>query len=358
MGTYQFKKLNSKDYINQLYTDGLQHATYLNDVDIEQLVCEMGIFKFKGYVRAFKSQLKNYNIEDILFLYFFDRFLSKELLTLCLTFESKLKSILVEESYKLINNPFFYLEKSNYINDKFKLKNEIFESWKNRNYPNNEDYTHYHQYYLHTYSFSKNYDKYLKSKILLSPINDMINNQLTLNTNFPPFHYLTESSTFGIIKSFINNLTLDNNKLLSIIAKKFGFYQDKKFHSYIERINEIRNRCAHNGRIFNRTYRSVTAIGKYKSFRNDNLSVHSVVDVYMTLYFLLNRLDAYSTFDEFYHIVIENLFTCFISDFESNMVSKNLISNYTSDEFSNIKMFIIKGMGIKKLNVQAAVQRK
>lgn len=349
MASYEYKSLNLKDYINQLYNDGLKKSVYLTENEIEDLIYQMGIFKFKGYVRAFKQNLKNYKIEDVLFLYFFDRLLSKELLNLCLTFESKLKSILVENSYKLTSNPFFYLVKSSYIDDRFKLKNEILDNWKEKNYPNNEEYTHYHQYYLHTYSFEKNKEVYLKNETLLYSDTDI---------NFPPFHYLVESSTFGIIKGFINNLAINDNILLNNIAREFGFYQGQKFKSYIERVNEIRNRCAHNGRVFNRTYRSVTALGKYKTFRSENISLHGVIDVYLTLYFLLNRIDNFENFNEFVYEVIEELFKMFKCDYETKQLSKNLITSYNDIEFDKLKNFILKGMGIKKLNVQAEVQCK
>jgi len=339
LATYEYKKLNSKDFISQLYKDGLKKARYLNDEDVEQIICEMGIFKFKGYFRAFKFNISNYSIEDVLFLYLFDRYLSKELLGLCLTFEAKLKSVLVEQSYEQTENPFFYLIKSNYLSENFKIKNEILENWKMRRYPNNESYTHYHSYYIHTYKFEENKERYLKNIDLLISTQD---------TNFPPFHYLTESATFGIIKAFINNLTINNNDMVNLVAKKFGFYQIKRFKSYIERVNEIRNRCAHNSRIFNRTYRSVTAFGKYKFFRGKNISEHGIIDVYLTLYHLLNRVDNFSDFNDFYTQTIDRLFDSFLIDYETNIISNNLINRYSKDEFNRLKEFIEKGMGIKK----------
>jgi len=335
LATYQYNKLNLTTYISQLYKDGLSKSEHLNDNEIEEFIYNMGIFKFKGYVRAFKFNLSLYTIDDVLFLYLFDKFLSKEILGLCLTFESKLKSILVEECYNHTDNPFFYLLKSNYITDEFYLKKEILDNWKIRSRPNNEGYKHYHDYYLHTYEFVANKEKYLQEKALVSD---------TIETNFPPFHYLTESATFGIIKVLINNLSINNQHISDIIARKFGFYQSKKFKSYLERINEIRNRCAHNGRIFNRTYRSVTAIGKYKSFRNENTSVHSIIDVYLTLYFLLGRLDSFSSYEDFYSQVIDRLFNEILNDFEISILSKKLLHKYDNDTYKKMKNFITKGM--------------
>ena len=47
----------------------------------------------------------------------------------------------------------------------------------------------------------------------------------------------------------------------------------------LARINEIRNRVAHGGRIFNRTFRSAKGIGKFQSFRKDR-NDHWVVSYY------------------------------------------------------------------------------
>lgn len=86
--------------------------------------------------------------------------------------------------------------------------------------------------------------------------------------------------------------------------------------------------------------------------------MHGVIDVYLTLYFLLNRIDNFENFNEFVYEVIEELFKMFKCDYETKQLSKNLITSYDDIEFDKLKNFILKGMGIKKLNVQAEVQCK
>lgn len=81
--------------------------------------------------------------------------------------------------------------------------------------------------------------------------------------------------------------------MLKLVGKKFGILNPGVFISYLLRFKELRNRCAHNGRIFNRNYRSVKAIGKYKNIRKD-IYDHRLLDVYYTLYFLLGEEDKFN----------------------------------------------------------------
>lgn len=50
MSQYTHNIGSIKNYINQIYIHGLQKSKYFNDSEIEQLVSNIGLFKFKGYV--------------------------------------------------------------------------------------------------------------------------------------------------------------------------------------------------------------------------------------------------------------------------------------------------------------------
>jgi len=63
---------------------------------------------------------------------------------------------------------------------------------------------------------------------------------------------------------------------------------------------------------------------------------------------LLNRVDNFSDFNDFYTQTIDRLFDSFLIDYETNIILNNLINRYSKDEFNRLKEFIEKGMGIKK----------
>ena len=58
--------------------------------------------------------------------------------------------------------------------------------------------------------------------------------------------------------------------------------------NYLLRLKELRNRCAHNGRLFNRNYRGVKAYGLHKNFRK-YIYEHKLLDVYFSMQILLEK---------------------------------------------------------------------
>ena len=96
-------------------------------------------------------------------------------------------------------------------------------------------------------------------------------------------------------------------------------YDSRVFLNYLLRLKEIRNRCAHNGRLFNRNYRGVKAYGKHKFFRKI-IYEHKLVDVYYSLHLLLGEKD-FKTIDE----LIENFKSDIFEKCEKN--TKNFIIN-------------------------------
>ena len=65
-------------------------------------------------------------------------------------------------------------------------------------------------------------------------------------------------------------------------------YDKDVFLNYLLRLKELRNRCAHNGRLFNRNYRGVKAYGLHKSLRKD-IYEHKLLDVYFSMQILLEK---------------------------------------------------------------------
>lgn len=277
---YEYKKLDIPTYIKSLYDDGLNRSSLYSKEEIEKKISDTGIFKFKGYVKAFRDRLSQYSIDDIFYLYDFDRSLSINLLSLTSRIEIKLKTYAIETAYSLTDNPFFYLIEENYKND-FKLSNDSLHTWEiKESQSSTELYPHFRDYYLAKYDFRSNREAFLSNKKLIIDERKYI--------NYPPFHYFVESATLGTIINIVSKLQIEDNDIMKLVANRFGIYNPKVFISYLLRFKELRNRCAHSGRIFNRNYRSVKAIGKYRIIRKD-IYDHRLLDVYYTLYFLLGE---------------------------------------------------------------------
>ena len=276
---YEYKKLDIGTYVNSLYLDGLKKSNILSEEEVEHKISHIGIFKFKGYAKAFRDRLSQYSMDDIFYLYDFDKNLSINLLGLTSQIEIKLKTYLIETAYSLTDNPFFYLIKENYKND-FRLSYDSLHTWEvKKSQATTELYPHYRDYYLAKYDFKSNREAFLSNVQLIS-----LDKQK--NINYPPFHYFVESATLGTIINIVSKIQIGDKDIIKEVANKFGIYNPKVFISYLLRFKELRNRCAHSGRIFNRNYRSVKAIGKYKIIRK-NIYDHRLLDVYFTLYFLL-----------------------------------------------------------------------
>lgn len=306
---YEYKKTDISTYIASLYSDGFQKSSIYSDDDLSALICDIGIFKFKGYVKAFRSDVPSYSIDDILTLYETDMIVSSRMFSLSSKVEIKLKAIIIELAYELTDNPFFYLLKESYIED-YTINNESIYDWEVKlpdDKKKSEIYLHYRDYYLEKYDFESNKTTYLSGKELIE-----LNEEFDIN--YPPFHYFVENMTLGALIKMISNMQIDGQKFLKVIANKFGMYDANVFRGYLLRLKELRNRCAHNGRIFNRNYRGVKAFGKHSAFRK-TMYEHKLIDVYYSLFLLLHGGNRFKNIDQ----LIEE----FSSDIFLNFEEKN-----------------------------------
>lgn len=337
MASYKYKKKNIDTFLSDIYSKGLKRSTILSDYDIKNMITEIGIFKIKGYIYAFKNDFKKYCIDDIFIIYFFDKYLTKYIMDLTSSIESKLKSSIVELCYSRAKNPFFYLIAKNHKNSSFYINKETLKNWKylSSSSTSSESYFHYGLYYRQKYDFTSNEKRYLYGEKLISIDKTKY--------NFPPFHYLIESATLGSVIHFIKSLEINSFDIFNNVSKYFGITNTPIFEAYLERLNEIRNRAAHRERLFNRSYRTVKGIGYYTKMRN-SVNEHRMIDVILFLYFILNRLDIYTNYFDFEQKVLENLFYNFFHDSELNIESKNLISDIDSKNMVNIKIFILNAM--------------
>lgn len=140
MSRYTHSISSIKSYIQKIYADGLKHSKYLSDTEIEEILTSIGLFKFKGYVRVYKNSMHSHSVDDVLLLYFFDKYLTRIVMDVTSSVETKLKTMLVELCYKQVkvlpnthpkkNNPFFYLIQDNYKRDDFELNKGSVITWK------------------------------------------------------------------------------------------------------------------------------------------------------------------------------------------------------------------------------------
>lgn len=347
MAQYNYHRQSIASYLQRLYNDGLKKSIYLNDTQVQILLERIGIFKFKGYLYAFKPHIQDYSIDEVFVLFFFDKYLSRLLMDMTSSIETKLKSALIESSYKQLNslprthplkdNPFFYLIQSCYVNPNPKLIGPSVNNWKNM-LPMatvSERYIHYGRYYQSQYDFASNKVKYLDSLATI-PLQDSI--------NYPPLHYFVEGSVLGTIIYLIKHLQINNVSIMPHVARKFGITNPRiDFIPYLERLNEVRNRAAHRERLFNRSYRSVTRLGKYRKL-SQGIRDHGFMDVYLFLFFMMDSIDNYADFQQFKHEEIERLFEDFVEDYYIQKDSMYLTKKFKKDLCEKMRNFILRGM--------------
>lgn len=203
---YDYKKKDIDTYISSLYRDGFLKSKKYSHEKIKAQITNIGIFKFKGYVKAFRSDVSSYSIDNILDLYNSDTAVSLNMFSISSKVEVRLKAIIIDSAYELTDNPFFYLLKESYDGD-FTIGDESVYDWEikeHRPRKKSEIYLHYRDYYLSKYDFEANKVTYL-SKQELIPLNEK------LNINYPPFHYFVENITLGALIKMISHIQIDGN---------------------------------------------------------------------------------------------------------------------------------------------------
>jgi len=338
MTSYNGDMVSTRDFIDYLYRDrDFLGSRYLSDEQVVQVCDRIGVFKLKGYVREIRY-LTQKNIDDVMYIYFFDKYFAKVLFDLSARIESKLKSILIDECYSLTHNHFFYLEQRNHKWNNYRIDFSTLMNWEIQNNSKNqsEHYKHYIQFYLQNYSFVANRARYLGSRPLLHCLDET-------KYNYPPFKYLIESATLGSVNSFIESLKIGGHDINIKVAQHFGVGNTGIFKNYLERLNEVRNRVAHGGRLFNRTYRSATGIGKFRSYRQ-KINNHKSLDIYLFLFYMLNQLEGYRSFEDFKRKQVSKLFWELKKDNLSNDESFGLIRRYSKKYSDKIKKVIVERM--------------
>jgi abortive infection bacteriophage resistance protein len=331
---YSYQKKDISSYLWELQEKGLSKSTFLKDEEVRKILSYIGIFRFKGYLYAFRPRIEAYSIDDVLTIYYFDKFLTRYVMELTSTIETVLKTRLVEICYSRTENPFFYLLDKNHKYRNFRINKPSLENWKYRRHHESnepENYLHYCLYYKAKYRFEANQTHYIQGESTIEICEDV---------NYPPFHYFVESATLGVVINLVKSLKIEHYDLLRAVGRSFGVKNPKTFKPYLERLNELRNRAAHRERLFNRSFRSVTGVGSFEVFRKE-IHPHRFADVYLYLFFLLGRLSRYPDYASFRKMEIETL----LHDFKEDRLIAEDSFGLNTQLSSRMEEFLLRNMG-------------
>lgn len=227
---YQYPKnfLSTEQLIQKLKDAGMTIVS--NDV-AETALTTIGYYRLKGYSfhlidPATKKYIAGTNFSDILNLYHFDSELSHLLLSYLSQIEVALRSRLVNafqitQDAFILNDPSVFKDKQLY--------------WKNQSTIASE----------------------------ISRSNDVfIEHNFNNHDGAIPIWASVEVMSFGTISKTIKNMKTGNNSAFSILIHNYKFKNTNgrevnpskdMFTSWIQAVSIMRNICAHNSRIYNRT---------------------------------------------------------------------------------------------------------
>jgi len=216
---------------------------FLDLHEAEKTLSQISYYHFKIYLHPLKDQKspggKHYRKDEYfeygLELYRFDEKLRALLFTFIARLEVKLRTRLDHVVSSFANNPFWYLD-------------NIFFFTKNGTAAIDGIRTNIQvDFAKETELYAKNYR------------NKYHNNTHAGFSDLPPFWIASEIVTIGgLLKiykaidfSYFKNLPVPQNKILDELANEFGANDFKVLVNWIQRLRDVRNRCAHHSRLWN-----------------------------------------------------------------------------------------------------------
>jgi len=221
-----------------------KHLTFLNESEAERILSQISYYHFKIYLHPLldpasrdgkyyrKGEFFEYGLE----LYRFDETLRAYLFSVIARLEVKLRSRLDHTLSSYTNNAFWYLDDTYFFTPKGDVKaiNSIRESIR-------KDFDREKELYARNYK-----EKYH-------------NNVHPLYSMLPPFWIASEFMTIGCLFKIVNaidfsyfkSLPSPHNNLLNDLAAEFGARDFNTLVNWIQRLRDIRNRCAHHSRLWN-----------------------------------------------------------------------------------------------------------
>ena len=237
-GTFLFTERFMYQYPKQILTIAQQVQSYIDAgmvitsrADVENALKSVGFYRLRGYSfhlydNATKKYVPGTKFEDIIKLYLFDRELSGLIFSMISKIEVSLRVRLVESL--LIHGDPLVLQDSSIFKDK-KLY------WQNMSTVASE--------------IARSNDVFIKHNF------DNHDGEV-------PVWAAVEVLSFGTLSKIIKNLKTGIGSSYSILAANYQYKtkkgnwvnpSQKMFASWIQGISVLRNMCAHNSRIYNRT---------------------------------------------------------------------------------------------------------
>jgi len=211
-------------------------------------------YRLRGYWLYFEKKGLKATFEDVINLYDFDN-------ELRLLFSKYLQTIEIS-----IKSNFAYTLAIKYDNPHIILDDTIF---KNKEY------------------YQSGIEK-LKQNFNDSDEIFAIHYKKTYEEPLPPIWVSVELMTFGELSKWIYNL---NDKDTKLIAKEYGIKSAHIFKSFLYHLTEIRNKCAHHSRIWNKSFSHKFVIPRqYKEyFDNDTYKLSHTLLVMKLLLDKINK---------------------------------------------------------------------
>ncbi len=216
---------------------------FLDEAEAEKTLSQISYYHFKIYLHPLldptssggkhykKDEYFEYGVE----LYRFDEKLRTLLFGVIARLEVKLRSRLDHTLSSYSNNPFWYLDNTFFFTKKGtadidKIRSKI-----------QGDFSRENELYAKNYQIKYH------------------NNTHSQFIDLPPFWIASEIITIGCLYkifnsidfSYFKNLPAPDNTILNNLANEFGANDFKSLVNWVRRLRDVRNRCAHHGRLWN-----------------------------------------------------------------------------------------------------------
>ncbi|KKF38513.1 MULTISPECIES: Abi family protein [Hafnia] len=216
---------------------------FLDETEAENTLSQISYYHFKIYLHPLLDPAspngKNYRKDEYfeygLELYRFDEKLRVLLFGVIARLEVKLRSRLDHSLSAYSNNPFWYLD-DNYFFTKYGTGK--IDSWRAKI---QADFSNERELYARNY-----HNKYH-------------NNIHAQFADLPPFWIASEVITIGCLLKILESIDFSHfkklaapvNDTLTNLAKEFGAKDFNVLTNWVQRLRDVRNRCAHHSRVWN-----------------------------------------------------------------------------------------------------------
>lgn len=270
MYTYSKNFLSVTQLIQKLKDAGM---TIDSNETAEMALTTIGYYRLKGYsFHLIDSSTKKYvtgtNLSDVLRLYLFDSELSNLLFSYLSQIEIALRSRLVNafqitQDALVLDDPSVFKDKKTFWKNQSTIASEI----------------------------SRSNDVFIKHNF---------NN----HDGAIPIWAAVEVMSFGTISKSIKNMKTGNNSAFSELIKNYKFQNTngcdvnpskKMFTSWIQAASIMRNICAHNGRIYNRTISTRPQL-IYSDIINPQPQYNGLYQIMLSMKYLRPTEDSWAVF--------------------------------------------------------------